>query len=94
MGNISESEVQKSTHGTAVYVVCYLLCKSGNKNVYNRYMLISAIMSTTKLSQKLMIQGIPWRSSGQDSALSLPRAQVRSLVRELKSHKLRSVAKN
>ena len=32
--------------------------------------------------------GIPWQSSGQDSALSLLRAQVRSLVGELRSHEL------
>ena len=37
--------------------------------------------------------GIPWRSSGKDSALSLPRVRVQSLVRELKSHKPRSEAK-
>ena len=29
--------------------------------------------------------GIPWRSSGWDSALSLPRAWVQSLVGELRS---------
>ena len=28
-------------------------------------------------------KGIPWRSSGWDSTLSLPRAQVQSQVREL-----------
>ena len=33
---------------------------------------------------KNFIQGIPWRSSGQNSAFSLPRAQVRSLVRGTK----------
>ena len=37
--------------------------------------------------------GLPWRSSGQDSALPLRRARVRSLVRELGSHKLRGMAK-
>ena len=31
--------------------------------------------------------GIPWWSSSQDSVLSLPRAQVQSLVGELGSHK-------
>ena len=36
----------------------------------------------------LTSQEIPWRSSGWDSLLSLPRAQVQSLVGELKSHKL------
>ena len=29
---------------------------------------------------KNVFWGIPWRSSGEDSALSLPRVQVRSLV--------------
>ena len=38
-------------------------------------------------------RGIPWRSSGQDSALSLLRAQVQSLVGELRSHKPCSTAK-
>ena len=33
--------------------------------------------------------GIAWRSSGEDSALSPPRAWVQSLVRELRSHKPR-----
>ena len=30
---------------------------------------------------------MPWRSSGKDSMLSLPRARVRSLIGELGSHK-------
>ena len=33
---------------------------------------------------KMAPKGIPWRSRGWDSALSLPRAQVRSLVGELR----------
>ena len=37
--------------------------------------------------------GIPWWSSGWDSVLSLPRARVQSLVRELRSHKAHRVAK-
>ena len=35
-------------------------------------------------------QGLPWWSSGLDSVFSLPRALVWSMVRELRSHKLRS----
>ena len=35
------------------------------------------------------ILGPLWWSSGWDSALSAPRAQVQSLLRELRSHKLR-----
>ena len=38
-------------------------------------------------------EGVPWQSSGSDSRLLLLRAQVRSLVGELRSHKLHSVAK-
>ena len=38
--------------------------------------------------------GLPWRSSGSDSALPLQGAQVRSLVRELRSHMPCDVAKN
>ena len=38
-------------------------------------------------------EGIPWWSSGKDSALSLLRARVQSLVRELRSCKPCSVAK-
>ena len=37
-------------------------------------------------------QGIPWRSSGKDSELSLPWARVQSLVGELRSLKLRGAA--
>ena len=37
--------------------------------------------------------GIPWRSSGWDSVLSLPGAWVRSLVRELRSCRPRGAAK-
>ena len=40
-----------------------------------------------------MFLGIPWRSSSQDSMLSLSGAQVCTLVRELTSHKLHGVAK-
>ena len=38
------------------------------------------------------IQGVPWRSSGWDPVLLLPRAQVQSLVGELRSHKPRGTA--
>ena len=41
--------------------------------------------STVRISLKMDIQGIPWWSSGEDSTLSLPRAGVQSLVRELKA---------
>ena len=37
--------------------------------------------------------GIPWWSSGYDSTLSPPRAQVQSLVGKLRSHKPQSAAK-
>ena len=37
--------------------------------------------------------GIPWWSSGWDSALPLQGPGVRSLVRELRSHKLHGAAK-
>ena len=40
-----------------------------------------------------MLLGIPWWPSGQDSALPLQGAQVRSMVGELRSHVLCSVAK-
>ena len=43
--------------------------------------------------EKTYLEGIPWQSSGWESALSLPRAWVQSLVGELKSHKPRSTAK-
>ena len=43
--------------------------------------------------KKLWRQGIPWQSSGWNSAFSLSRAWVQSLVRKLRSHKLRSAAK-
>ena len=39
-------------------------------------------------SSRAKLLKIPWLSSGWDSSLSLPRAQVRSLVRELRSYKL------
>ena len=32
-------------------------------------------------------EGIPWWSSGQDSVLSLPKVQIQSLVRKLRSYK-------
>lgn len=38
-------------------------------------------------------RGSPWWSSGQDSALSLPRMQIQSLIEELKSYKLHGMAK-
>ena len=31
-------------------------------------------------------EGLPWRSSGSDSKLPIQRAQIQSLVRELRSH--------
>ena len=44
------------------------------------------------MSLKWISQGIPWWSSGNDSALLWHRAQDFSLVRELRSHKLYNVA--
>ena len=38
-------------------------------------------------TQKSIGEGLPWASSGQDSALPLQGARVRSLVKELRSHK-------
>ena len=46
-----------------------------------------------KEQQALIKLGIPWRSSGQSSALPLQGAQVRSLVREPRSHKVHGLAK-
>ena len=39
------------------------------------------------------IQELPQQSSSQDSTLSLPKAQVQSLVTELRSHRLQGAAK-
>ena len=47
---------------------------------------------TTSFPFNTVLMGIPWLSSGYHSVLSLPRVQVQSLVRELKSCKPRSVA--
>ena len=44
-------------------------------------------------SIKIGLPGIPWWSSGQDSLISLPRAQVRSLVGILRSYKPRGADK-
>lgn len=41
----------------------------------------------------MRLSRIPWQSNGSDPTLSLLRAQVRSLVGELKSHKPRSNGK-
>ena len=46
-----------------------------------------------KGTKKYNKKGIPWRSSGSDSVLSLPRAWVQSLGEELRSHKLCGAAK-
>lgn len=43
------------------------------------------------LHDKRHHEGIPWRSSDEGSALSLPRARVPSLVRELRSCKPHSM---
>ena len=50
--------------------------------------------STVRISLKMDVQGIPWWSSGEDSTLSLPRAGVQSLVRELKAQVTRGGQKN
>ena len=49
--------------------------------------------SRRREEKKMGWEGIPWLSSGLDSAFSLPRAKVCFLVGELKSHRLRGVAK-
>ena len=46
------------------------------------------VQGITRVLRTAIVLGIPWRSSGQDSMLSLPRAWVLSLVGELRSHKL------
>ena len=50
-------------------------------------------MSITPQLKKNSFLGIPWQSSGWDSALSLPQPHVRSLVGELGYCKPSSVAK-
>ena len=45
------------------------------------------------MTKTFLVQGIPWQSTGQDSLLSLPWAQVQFLVKELRSHKPYRVAK-
>ena len=40
------------------------------------------------------LTGLPWASSGWDSALPLLRAQVKFLIKELRSHKLQPENKN
>ena len=40
-----------------------------------------------------VLQGLPWQSSGEDSTLLFQGAWVRSLLEELRSHKLSSAAK-
>ena len=57
------------------------------------YILKDETKATFLLILKIHIVGIPWRSSGWDSAFSLPRAWVQSLVGELRSHKPRGAAK-
>ena len=64
------------------------------------YIIYVTDMCTVKLENKMgtkktlkSLLGIPWQSSDWGSTLSLPRAPVRSLVRELRSHKPLSTAK-
>ena len=49
-------------------------------------------ISILNMCLRMSFRGIPWWSSGQESVLSLPRARVQSLVRELRFHKLRGAA--
>lgn len=54
-------------------------CKGNNQSIFPGTVLITFIKNK-------FILGIPWRSSGQGSALSLPRAQVQSLVEQAARH--------
>ena len=49
-------------------------------------------MDIDKQTQKYTWKGILWWSSGWDSHLSLPKAQVQSLVGELRVHQLQGTA--
>ena len=49
-------------------------------------------MDIDKQTQKYTWKGILWWSSGWDSHLSLPKAQVQSLVGELRAHQLQGTA--
>ena len=53
-----------------------------------------AVLSYSFIMLERYLLGTPQQSSGQDSALSLPRARVPSLVREVRPYKLHGVAKN
>ena len=50
-------------------------------------------MSTFSVFKTRCLLGIPWQSSGYHSVLSLLRAWVQFLVRELRSNKVPGVAK-
>ena len=67
----------------AIYNTCYYYLR------HNR-------CSTNKINisfKRGELSGIPWQSRGQDSVISLSGAWVQPLVRELRSHKLRSTAR-
>ena len=64
-----------------------LLFKESSLHILGNILVHFRTFSTFRTFQYIF-QGISWRSSGWDSTLSLPRAWVQSLVRELGSHKL------
>ena len=57
---------------------------------------LTSPVQPSQLTQELgkeKCKGIPWGSNSEDSVLSLWKAQVQSLLREIRSQKLRGEAK-
>ena len=66
--------------------------KSPETQTSKQSITICSIFCYSVWTFKYSNMGLPWRSSGWDSAFPPQRAWVRSLVRELRSHVPRSVA--
>ena len=75
-------------HAFFVLMSKYIYCNSFERKQEGKHIFILKIERYKKLGK-----GIPWQPNDQDSALSLPEAQVQYLVGELKFHKSQGMAK-
>ena len=92
-GGLQSMGLGQRVQGDTTELACTLRHYEKDKFQNEKGICKTQIIKIHSLASNKEFQGLPWRSSGYDSALPLQGAQVQSLVGELESLMLPGVAK-